>query len=117
MSNRIRPGRILLALLFSLGLVLFGLAAMGRTVGSGWLAFGLTYGLFAFGALGWAVDVYRGTLAGIKNHGTVQNRLQLTQTCTVFGRPGSGWIAVMVPMPGGRGGADDAMGRRDREAI
>jgi len=63
-------------LIFSLGLVLFGLAALGRTVGSGWLAFGLTYGLFTVGALGWAADVYRGTLAGIKNHGTMQNRLQ-----------------------------------------
>ncbi len=71
-------GRWLSRLAFAAGLSLFGLAALGHTVGTGWLAFGLTYGLTAAGALGWVAGTYRGTPAGIKNHGTyhpgVQNR-------------------------------------------
>ena len=55
---------------------LFFLAAAGWSVGGGWLAFGLTYGLLAVGALGWTLDIYRGSPAGIKNHGTFQIGLQ-----------------------------------------
>ncbi len=58
------------------GLVLFFLAAAGITVGRGWTAFVLTYGLLAGGAVGWVVGTYRGTSAGIKNHGTFQLGVQ-----------------------------------------
>lgn len=77
-NNVPRGWRLTAQLMFVGGLVLFALAALGRTVGTGWLAFGLTYGLVAAGALGWVAGTYRGTPAGIKNHGTyhagIQNR-------------------------------------------
>ncbi len=63
-------------LVFSTGLLMFFLAAVGQTVGTGWQAFGLTFGLLTVGSLGWVIDTYRGTLAGIKNHGTYQLGVQ-----------------------------------------
>ncbi len=56
------------ALVFA-GVVLWILAAFGRQVGSGWVAFGLTYGFITLGAIGWSVDIYRGTTPGVKNNG------------------------------------------------
>ena len=68
--------RKLFILVFTAGLVLFGLAAIGRTVGTGWVAFGLTYGLFALGGIGWVADVYLGSVIGIKNNGIYHNSMQ-----------------------------------------
>ncbi len=64
------PKRRFFIAMCAAGALLFFAAAAGWTVGSGWLAFGLTYGLLAAGAIGWVADTYSGTLAGIKNHGT-----------------------------------------------
>ena len=70
------PSRKLFILLFATGVLLFLLAAVGRTVGTGWLAFGLANGLLMAGGLGWVLDTYRGTLPGIRNHGTFQSGIQ-----------------------------------------
>jgi Pyruvate/2-oxoacid:ferredoxin oxidoreductase delta subunit len=70
------PARRLFILLFAAGVLLFLLAAVGRTVGTGWLAFGLANGLLVAGGLGWVLDTYRGTLPGIRNHGTFQLGIQ-----------------------------------------
>ncbi len=63
-------------LIFTAGLALFAMAAIGRTVGTGWVAFGLTYGLFALGGTGWVADVYLGSVIGIKNNGIYHNSMQ-----------------------------------------
>ncbi len=52
---------------------------VGLTVGRGWVAFCLTYGLLTIGSLGWVADVYRGTIPGIKNHGTTSTAMQNTR--------------------------------------
>jgi len=71
-----RWGRRLAILTLPAGGVLFFAAAAGQTVGDGWLALVLTYGLIAIGALSWVVGTYHGTVAGIKNHGTFQLGVQ-----------------------------------------
>ena len=86
-ASSVLTRRLYMAMFFA-GLILFGLAAAGSTVGSGWLAFGLTYGLIAAGALGWVAAVYRGTIAGIKNNGIVQNPMQR--------RGWPAWLLVVV---------------------
>jgi ferredoxin len=58
------------------GLALWVMALLGHQVGRGWAAFFLTYGLITLGAVGWIIDIYRGTTPGIKNHGNSHRAVQ-----------------------------------------
>jgi ferredoxin-type protein NapH len=76
------------ALMVFAGLVLWILALVGRQVGQGWTAFFLTYGLLTVGGIGWSVDVYRLSGAGVRNHGNYHRAVQ---------RGGwAGWVLVML---------------------
>jgi polyferredoxin len=51
-------------------------AAFGYQLGEGFSAFLLCYGLITVGSLGWTIDIYRGTVPGMKNHGNYQRDVQ-----------------------------------------
>ena len=70
------PVRYLFMAITFVGLLLWAAAAVGLQVGDGWAAFLACYGAITVGAIGWTVDVYRGTTPGIKNHGNLHRSIQ-----------------------------------------
>lgn len=70
------PLRALFVAITFVGVALWVLAVFGVYVGSGWVGFGLTYGLITAGAIGWFFDIYRETTPGIKNNGTLHRASQ-----------------------------------------